>query len=349
MSKIWFVKGKIEMCNVLVSVLIAVYNTPIAYLKEAIEGILLQTYTNIEIILINDHSTDSEVNMYINKIAQEDNRIKLVNNEKNVGLTKSLNIGLLLCSGKYIARIDSDDVLLINRIEEQVRYMELHPEVSVLGAGVENIGTSSWNNKKHIDYTADREIFRIKMLFKNAGPVHSAAMLRKSFLDEYKIKYRDEMKKSQDYALWVDAIKAGGVFSECSEKLVKYRLHENQISERNYEEQQECKKAIITEQLIYYFGDVFEKKFMDVYTSLYLKQYYIEPYIHIEALKYIIRINRKKKVFDIVKFEDEIKQRWIHKVMKCMIKNKDFRGLFHLYTWKCFMSKSLIGWIKEMN
>ena len=107
--------------NELVSVLMCVYDTPVRYLKEATESILNQTYDNLEFIIVDDGSGLKETGDYLEAVSKADNRIKLIHNNNNIGLTKSLNIGLHFCKGNYIARMDADDISISERIEKQVQ------------------------------------------------------------------------------------------------------------------------------------------------------------------------------------------------------------------------------------
>jgi len=113
-----------------VTVLTSVYNGR-AYLNEAIESVLNQTYSDFEFLIIDDTSTDNSVEI-IN--SYQDPRIRLFKNEKNIGQTASLNIGLGLAKGKYIARLDQDDVCLPKRLEEQVDFMQKNPAVAIVAS-----------------------------------------------------------------------------------------------------------------------------------------------------------------------------------------------------------------------
>lgn len=113
------------MDEIMASVIMAAYNAQ-EYIAEAIESILKQTFTDFEFIIIDDASTDNTsaiIHSY------DDGRIKLIKNTVNLGLTKSLNIGLKHANGKYIIRTDADDVNLIDRFEKQIKYMESNPHI----------------------------------------------------------------------------------------------------------------------------------------------------------------------------------------------------------------------------
>lgn len=116
----------------LVSVIMSVFNENPEFLIEAIHSILAQTYTNFEFIIIDDGS-DEECKRILHDFSLFDSRIRIITNISNIGLTKSLNKGIEVSQGKYIARMDSDDFSLPMRIELQVQYMEKHNDVIVLG------------------------------------------------------------------------------------------------------------------------------------------------------------------------------------------------------------------------
>ena len=112
------------MKNPLVSILMPVYNSE-KYLREAIKSILNQTFTNFELIIINDGSTDNSL-----KIIKsfKDNRIKIIKNKGNLGLIKTLNKGIDLAQGKYIARMDADDIAMPKRLEKQIAFFNENPD-----------------------------------------------------------------------------------------------------------------------------------------------------------------------------------------------------------------------------
>lgn len=329
-----------------VSVIMAVYNTPPAMLMEAVDSICCQTYTNIEFIIVNDHSTEKETVNALDQIMKQYPNIKQINNEINLGLTKSLNIALEHCTGKYIARMDSDDISQPERIMKQVQYMEEHQDVCIVGSMVEKFGAPAFTYNKFIDYTVDNERFVIKMLFGNKGPMHPSVMIRKSFLEEKGITYREEIKKAQDYALWIDCLNAGGIIKNLSETLLRYRIHDGQITVKSTIEQLQFEKQIVQEQIANIFGNL-GKEYFIACSSLYTATYDTKTKIYIAALTQLIEINRKKHFFDEQKFEDEIRQRWIHKCFKCFLMNKDLNGFLEKYTWKCIFSKSFVNWLRK--
>ena len=109
-----------------VSVLMPVYNTQAGFLAEAVESILNQTFGEFEFLIVDDCSTLKETTEYLNSL--DDPRVKIIRNHENLGITKSLNIGIREAAGKYIARMDSDDISLPQRLEKQYAFMETHPD-----------------------------------------------------------------------------------------------------------------------------------------------------------------------------------------------------------------------------
>ena len=154
-----------------ISVLMSVFNSD-KYLHEAIDSILKQTFTDFEFIIINDASTDSSVNIIK---SYNDIRIVLIENETNIGLTNSLNKGIKRATGKYIARMDADDIALPFRFAEQFSFMELHAEIGICGTWVE-----TFNEKGKIvvwDYPETHEKIICRQFF-NVGFAHPTVMFR---------------------------------------------------------------------------------------------------------------------------------------------------------------------------
>jgi glycosyltransferase involved in cell wall biosynthesis len=214
----------------LVSVLMPVYNSE-NYVEEAIKSILTQSYSNFEFIIIDDASTDNSVQIIR---SLRDERIKLITKPQNTGYTVSLNMGLAICKGKYIARMDSDDISLPLRLEKQVALMESSPEIGICGTWVETIGTITGRIKRYATIHAE---IKTRMLI-NSHFVHPAVMIRKSVLDQYNLQYDSSFEPAEDYALWV-RIGSYASFANIPEVLLKYRIHEKQVSRAFSEKQME--------------------------------------------------------------------------------------------------------------
>ena len=186
----------IDMKSPKVTVLMSVYNGE-EYLREAIESILNQTFEDFEFLIINDGSTDSSRDIVL---SYRDPRAKLIDNEVNIGLTRSLNRGLELARGEYIARMDADDVSLAERLEKQVSYLETRPEIGVLGTWVKYIDGYG-RSIKEMHPPMGPDLIKWSLLFGNRL-VHSSVMIQSAILEQVGT-YSNEMIVAQDYDLWV--------------------------------------------------------------------------------------------------------------------------------------------------
>lgn len=231
------------MTNPAISVIMAVYNTEKEFLTEAINSILKQTFSDFEFIIINDCSNQETTN-YLYTF--NDPRINIIDNAVNLGLTKSLNIALKHAKGKYIARMDSDDVSLPERFEYQYTFMEKHPEYAVIGCKFEEYYSHKINK---MNFTDDYEIMRTRMLFYNQGIAHPTAFFRKSFLDLHQITYDETIKKAQDYAMWVSILNAHGKIGKLDKVLFQYRIHPNQITSSSFNNQMSYEQMTMDKQL----------------------------------------------------------------------------------------------------
>jgi len=184
------------MRNPKVTVLMSVYNGE-KYLKEAIDSILNQTFSDFEFIIINDGSTDNTLQI-LKKY--KDSRIIIINNSKNIGLTKSLNIGIKKTRGEYIARMDADDISLSNRLNEEVIFLENNNKCAVVGTFIKMI-----NEKSKIIGIEEKPITNKKikkLLVVDNCIIHGSTMIRKKCLEEVG-HYDESFVRSQDYDLWL--------------------------------------------------------------------------------------------------------------------------------------------------
>lgn len=181
--------------NPAVSVVMSVYNGE-RFLREAIDSILNQTFTDFEFIIVNDGSTDGTGEILE---SYRDERIILVTQD-NVGLTKALNNGIALARGKYIARQDADDISKPERLEKQVAFMEAHPVVGLLGTRFEAIDEKGQVTR--LAYLQENnKVLQARLLEINQFS-HGSVMIRKEALDKVGL-FRDFFKYAQDYDLWL--------------------------------------------------------------------------------------------------------------------------------------------------
>jgi len=204
--------------NPLVSVLMPAYNAE-RYIGEAIESILNQTFDDFELVVVNDCSTDNTPKI-IEDFAENDGRIRVLHNEKNLKLSRSLNRGIQVARGKYIARMDADDISLPGRLESQVKYMEENPEVGVSGGTMIIINETNAVIGKRRYWTGDEEIR--KRIFRFSPFCHPAIIIRKSVLKKSGL-YNHYYNPAEDYDLYF-RIGQCAKFGNLREPLIKYRV-----------------------------------------------------------------------------------------------------------------------------
>ncbi len=213
------------------SVIMSVFNSEI-FLSEAIESILNQTLTNFEFIIIDDGSTDNSSSI-IQNYARKDPRIKLVENNINIGLARSLNKGIELANGKYIARMDADDISIPNRFEKQYHYLENNQNIYVVGSNYKNIDENG-NQKQQSEKLESPNQIRWGLFFSNQM-AHPTVMMRTDLFKKYGYFY-NPFPYTQDYDLWI-RISEKFDLSNLSDNLLFYRDHKNKISNKYKSEQ----------------------------------------------------------------------------------------------------------------
>lgn len=292
--------------NIEVTVFMPVYNCE-KYLEEAIISILNQTFTNFELLIINDGSTDRSIDI-INKF--KDKRIRLFNNECNKGLPYTRNRGLSLARGKYIALMDADDISKLDRLEKQVNFLNKNKNIDVVSSNV--------------DWLIDNKIIKSKRKFSNNrnGNIglmfrnvigNPAAMFRKDFIEKNNINYRKEYFVGQDYAFWIDCQKNGRLYI-MPESLLIYRYGHNNITKKTMEKKAVERKKIIDKARINSLQNngfklkeeeysIFNKIFSDPIVKTTVKDFKE----CIDVLNKIVYINNTQKLFNSKELSNFIK------------------------------------------
>ena len=216
-----------------ISVLMSVYKSeePL-YLDRAMKSIWDdQTLKPNEIILIEDGPLGEELQKVIDNWKERlSDRLILLSNETNLGLTKSLNKGLKYVNSEYIARMDSDDISDPLRFERQVLYLESHPEIDVLGGSLQEFNDENPNlNIRH--YPCTPELCR-KYIVKASPLAHPTVMMRKRIFDNG-ITYNERYRTSQDIALWFDILSKGYRISNIPEVTIYFRRDDSVFKRRN--------------------------------------------------------------------------------------------------------------------
>lgn len=210
--------------RVITSVIMPLYDAQ-KFLQQAIESILNQTHTDFELLIINDGSTDSSLEI-IHHYAARDARIRVVSRE-NKGLIYSLNEGIGLAKGKYIARMDADDLCHPTRLEKQIALLEQHSDIGVVGTHanlVSNTHSRPWPffNQHHHDIVA--------LLPFHSPFIHPSVVFRRELLGEQP--YNADYPHAEDFKLWT-TLAGKTKFANIPEVLYDYRVHEASVSARH--------------------------------------------------------------------------------------------------------------------
>lgn len=209
-----------------VSVIMPVYNCE-QYVGEAIESILNQTFPDFELLIIDDASSDSTVSIIKN---YSDSRLKLIEKPKNSGYTNSLNYGLSIARGEYIARMDGDDISLPERFEKQIAFLNENREIALCGSLFTIIGT-----KTIVHVPENHSEIRLTLL-SHCCFGHPTIMMRKEILDQFSFHYDTSREPAEDYDLW-SKLSVVTKLHNIQEVLVDYRVHDAQVSQKKNNQQ----------------------------------------------------------------------------------------------------------------
>jgi glycosyltransferase involved in cell wall biosynthesis len=284
--------------NPLISVIMPVYNCA-NYIDEAVNSILNQTVPDFEFIIIDDASTDDTVDL-LNKFT--DSRIKFIYKDKNQGVSSAVNDGFRLAKGKYIARMDADDISLKERFEKQVAILENNSKIFACGGLVQYLGGSN----SIIEYKENHQEIITELLI-SCSICMGASMFRRKELTNY---FYDENKKSgEDYDFWTKVAWIGE-FYNIQEVLLFYRVHQNQAS--IFHKQQQIIddveiKLFLFKKLNYditIYPDNLITKMLLLKQPLEVK----ELVLFLKWLKELVLLNRKSKVYPQKELENALER-----------------------------------------
>lgn len=231
-----------------VSFLMSNYKTTPAYLRRALDSMMAQTMADFEAVIVNDGVRDESYDV-LREYAARDSRIKLIENERNLGLPASLNKALAVCRGKYIARMDTDDICYPDRLALQTAYMDSHPEVMFAGAWAdlfeedERHPVAQWR-----PVMCPREEHRIRLLFSGEPLlIHPTVIFRASFLREHGLRYSEDprYRYAEDYEFWTRCADRGeaGIL-EHPVLLYRQAASDDRITVRHAAEMKACVKNV---------------------------------------------------------------------------------------------------------
>ncbi|QHI28055.1 glycosyltransferase [Acinetobacter haemolyticus] len=262
----------------LVSVVLPAYNAEL-YLREAIDSVLAQSFTDFELIIINDGSIDKTEDIIL---SYNDSRIVYVKNEKNLGLIGTLNKGMSLAKGKYIARMDADDICFPQRFAKQVDFLEKNQEYVICGAAAYRFYDHISDGKAFNPPLNDENI-RVRLFF-NSAFIHPSVMFRTDVIRDHHLRFSDDYKYAEDYFFWMDLLKYGKGFN-LKEKLLYYRVvatSQTAVGNSNVEKRKEI------------LGNIHKRYFLDYEIPIGLKE--------IELNFYLTNITRMK-LLDLKQFD----------------------------------------------
>ncbi|MEL1240144.1 glycosyltransferase family 2 protein [Flavobacterium flavipallidum] len=278
----------------LISVVLPVYNVAL-YIEESVASILNQTVTDFELLIIDDCSTDNTLSI-IEEI--KDNRIKIITKEKNSGLIHSLNLGFKLAKGKYIARMDGDDISVNNRFEKQLEVLENDSNVKVCGCWLQEFGKSN-RLVRHKEY---HEEIKARLLL-SCSMSMGAVMLEREWIGN--VLFDATKKHVEDYDFW-SRIAWTGKFYNIQEPLYLYRVHEMQVSTqyKSIQLQGDIEIKLFLFKKLKYDSEIFPDELIAKVLLLDKHIQVKELVLFIKWLKELILLNNKQNVFS----EHELKK-----------------------------------------
>jgi len=286
-----------------VSVVMPVYNGEL-FLRESIESILNQTLPDFEFIIICDPSTDNSLSLVQ---SYNDSRIILINNENRLGIARCLNLGLETARGKYVVRMDADDISLPERLATQVAFMESHLEVGVCGSWLKIIGfEGGWIRELPVDHDTLKCILVFGCLI-----AHPTVIMRRDLLIKYSLFYNPAFTYAEDYDLWSRCARYFHLANQ-SQVVYLYRHHADQAS-RVFKEQERFSGLVMFEELQHLGVDISDEEFE----------------LHKEISVWRIQPNKS--------FADQTRQ-WLYKLMEANSRT-------HYYPEPCFSDMIKKRWI----
>ncbi len=332
------------MSNSLISVILPVYNAA-EYLQEAVTSILQQSYSHFELVLINDGSTDNSEKICL---AFKDARIVYIKNETNLGLIATLNKGISIAKGTYIARMDADDVALPNRFKEQIEVFQRYSDALIVSSDYYSL-----NGTKKIK-VFNRNLsdeMKASLLFATCF-CHPTVMIKNEFA-KLNVWYDATSKHVEDYKLWMD-LSFHGKFYNVATPLLLYRSHSQQVSAL-YNETQLKNSNFLRENYLKQLGFLFTEEELRTHNIIGNNEFItsLEQLKAIEKwLLSLIQQNTKLKKFEELLFITMIYKFWLdscgnsnlgYKAFSCYINSSLKTLLPQSFFWKWKLIIKLIA------
>lgn len=225
-----------------ISVLIAVHNGA-GYLESALRSVMEQTHRNLEIVVVDDCSSDDTPDI-LSRLAAEDARIRIVTAPRNLRLAGALNLGLAYVRAPLVARMDDDDLCMPQRLEIQKRFLDSHPEVTLVGSSFERMDAKGEPLARVL---RSRDTFEVRWALRfSSNVLHPSFMFRRLMSDGTAIAYDETLPLAQDYDLLCRLADADAQVAVLPDVLLRYRVHESSASVARHREQQAIARQIAT-------------------------------------------------------------------------------------------------------
>lgn len=321
------------MKEILISCIMANYNTDSTILCQSIESILNQSISSFEFIIIDDCSTNDSRNV-LEKFARKDDRIKIIYNQENRGLAYSLNRGIKQARGEFIARMDTDDIAYQYRFEKQLKYINKH-NLDVCGTFVRKFG-----KENNLSFTPFYDVkYSRAHLLVSSYLIHPSVMIRRSFIIENKLFYNEKFRCSQDIELWVRMAQIGRI-ATVNEVLMKYRIHSEQVSSSKNKLQKDMAFIALQSSLVNI--DIFlNNEEIEIYKMLcgfneLDERFVLQLIILAKKISLAMPIETRKNVINILYnriFNLIIKSNYnVIKKVDIFIKNPQLLSIFNIYS-----------------
>lgn len=292
--------------NSLITVLMPAYNAE-RFIAEAIRSVLNQSHSNFELLIFNDGSTDRTAEIID---SFHDSRIKVHTTSENKGHIEHLNTGIGIAKGKYIARMDADDISLPSRFQKQFDFLEAHPEVGICGTQIEIIDENSNTLRQEFIQTQDEEL-RVRLLV-NTCFSHPTVMIRKTILDEHTIRYKKETFPAEDYALW-HILSVKTKLANLPDTLFRYRVHTQQITQTKQNLINTAVSNVRVSIIEHFLGRPITEQEVSLHGSLINSHYTIRKDFVISSRQWLQNMaahNRATGYYETDLFENFLSQIW---------------------------------------
>lgn len=288
----------------IISITMAVYNGE-SFLRQAIDSILDQTFTDFELLIVDDGSTDLSVEIVS---SYNDPRIRMIRHDVNLGLVAARNNALRCSRGEYVAILDCDDIAYPERLAKQFSFLNRNPEFGMVGSWIEIIDARGDSTGEVMRYPAAPEDIPSLLLFGNYFS-QSAVLIRKASLpEEY---YRAEYPVAEDYDLWA-RMAAGAKLWNIQQVLTRYRVHHPSTSFSKARLMEQCVREIIANQLSL-IGVEPSMDEMEIHRGLGTLRFEASTDFIVAAeawLKRLCRANKVKKIYNSTNFERILGEKW---------------------------------------